>query len=463
MSDPLSLDEKTIDLCIDAVYDEGRTVDDFLVLYPESKVAEPLLRLSERLQSARSRIAAPTEFRSSAWERLESRMEQAAPTHATALGRSNGRSVEQPRSRKKIPWHIFHAPATRTASQPKARPRQAFRSNPQRLLHVYAFAFAVILLVLLATATTAYASRSLPGELFYQVKIASEQARLALATSSTADTRLHIQFAGQRFQEIKGLIQHGMTAQLPPTVRSYQEEINQVVTAYFTSPDIPQQDKDGLLRQLTELLASNDQQITILLADLPTDHPEVTRETITFIVNEMKPAAEMTYQLFADLREEIYLDKDLLEELHSFPNLETVIAPEITTLTRESPTCTPMSVFLRTPTPGATSTKEEEPELPKLVTTPRPTPWITNWATLIPDFTFTPSAEWIETLIPTEIIGIAPTYLPTYLPTYFPTSEPEDGNYGEGDDGGDDEFPGWDWPTDFPDNDEETPPDWWQP
>lgn len=440
MNDPLSIHDAILDLCINAIYDQGKTVDDCLAQYPESKAVEPILRLAEQLQSAR-RLSAPADFRLVTRDRLE----QQLPVHP--------RSLRQPGSFWPVekPAPNGHLPSRRTAArtrQPTAGQAVPHRAAP-RSTWASAIGVALIILLLLVSTTNVYASNALPGEPLYGVKIASEKVQLALAPSDAQNASLHLQFAGERFREMRALIEREKTPHLRDAVQSYQAEIN-TVNSYLASPKMAEQDKTRVLRQLSQQIVDNNQQLSMLLTDLPKAHPDVPAATVVLIQSETQPAVQFMHQMFPMLRDMILENKDLMKEFQGFPGLESPTEPVVKERTATPVPLATLTIFLPTSLPGVILTEGGETEWPTSVTTARPTQWPTDWATLFPVTTVTP-------LPPSFLIQ---TLFPTYPPTRTPTQRPANPNGNTPDD----QFPGWQWPTDFPDdNDKEPTPGWVQP
>ena len=69
------------------------------------------------------------------------------------------------------------------------------------------------MLLLLTGGVTAASSSSLPGELLYPVKIASERTRLALTLSDIGKAKLEVTFAERRAKEIAELARKGKADQ----------------------------------------------------------------------------------------------------------------------------------------------------------------------------------------------------------------------------------------------------------
>jgi hypothetical protein len=462
MNDLLPDNANILDECLSALSDQGKTVDDCLASMPESQAVEPLLRLAGRLQAAR-RLTAPLAFRQSACQRLEQRI--AANANAQA---DSPVPIRTPPDAIGIPPDAIDIPQTLALPRADQR-RTAHRLFPvlrlpvlHRPAWVYAACFVLLLCALLVSTTSGYASRALPGDPFYPLKIASEQVQLALAPSPARDASLHLKFADQRFEEMTTLISAEKTDHLGATVTSYRQELN-AVNSYAQSKEITPPEKAVVVRQLTQQIVNHDRQLSDLLSALAKTSPATTGETLNLIRTETQPAADLLRVMFAVLRDEIRQDSDLLKEFEDFSEFEKLMEPGPT---RRAETPAPRATstrFLWTPTPtsGVSTLEEEESELPSRVNPDWPTHWITDWATLIPDILTTPRPGLIETLLPDPLPEILPTYIPTYLPTYLPTFfPPDDGDDDDGDD--DDAPPGWEWPEDFPDEEDfEGPPSCW--
>ena len=97
-----------------------------------------------------------------------------------------------------------------------ARPPAATPLRPSALQRRWLFGLSPLLTILLvaavilaSTSTTVYAAQtSAPGHFLYPVKIASEDVRLSLASSSTDKVGMDIEFANRRLQEISSLAQN---------------------------------------------------------------------------------------------------------------------------------------------------------------------------------------------------------------------------------------------------------------
>ncbi|MFA6533570.1 MAG: DUF5667 domain-containing protein [Patescibacteria group bacterium] len=90
----------------------------------------------------------------------------------------------------------------------------------------------VIVFLLGSSVTSAWADRSLPGDLLYNVKITTEKVQSAITTSAEDKTKLEMEFAGKRLDEIKRLSAEqptsGRQKEIKNTLASYKKNLEQV-------------------------------------------------------------------------------------------------------------------------------------------------------------------------------------------------------------------------------------------
>ena len=160
--------EDILDTCLDRITLKGDSIERCLESYPEQAVElEPLLRAAISIKEGSS-IEPRPEFRQLAKARLLS-----------ALA-----AKEEKRERRRLPLWGW-----------------------QRR---WAVAIAVILVLFLAGGGTVVASsNSLPGDLLYPVKIATEEVQAFFTFGDEARANLHIKFAERRVKEIELLAERG--------------------------------------------------------------------------------------------------------------------------------------------------------------------------------------------------------------------------------------------------------------
>ncbi len=84
---------------------------------------------------------------------------------------------------------------------------------------------AVLVILIIGGASTAASARSQPDDLLYPVKLAAEQARLALTFSEPAKTDLRLQMAETRVNELAYLAGKGDTAAIESVVRKLESNL----------------------------------------------------------------------------------------------------------------------------------------------------------------------------------------------------------------------------------------------
>jgi hypothetical protein len=93
----------------------------------------------------------------------------------------------------------------------------------------WAVAVSTVLVVLLAgVGTVAASADALPDEPLYAVKLATERARIALASSDTDRAELHIQFAERRATEIAEMARQGESGEIPALSEQVANHLDKV-------------------------------------------------------------------------------------------------------------------------------------------------------------------------------------------------------------------------------------------
>ncbi|MEE9398792.1 MAG: DUF4382 domain-containing protein, partial [Dehalococcoidales bacterium] len=118
---------------------------------------------------------------------------------------------------------------------------------------------AILVLFTLSSGMVAASSNSLPGELLYPVKIATEQTRLVLTPSAEGKAKLHIALAERRMEEMTEMSRRGQSeqvAKLVPMVVQHLEEAKQVIVALGEGKDAQEMKtklEESAIRQLAGL------------------------------------------------------------------------------------------------------------------------------------------------------------------------------------------------------------------
>ncbi|MDO8885389.1 DUF5667 domain-containing protein [Candidatus Oleimmundimicrobium sp.] len=90
-------------------------------------------------------------------------------------------------------------------------------------------AAAILIVVLLSGGTVMASASSLPGDLLYPVKIATEEVQLFLTFNKTAKAELHLKFAEKRLNEIKAIDQDEIDVNLDNIVSSMTKHLNKAM------------------------------------------------------------------------------------------------------------------------------------------------------------------------------------------------------------------------------------------
>jgi len=184
--------EQTLEECLELLR-QGVSLEECLVRYPEdAEELEPLLRTAQLTQS---------------------RLTFKIPT----------RAQDRIRARVMAEWNREHAPREERWHLPVFVPRRALVT-----------ACVVLALLLGGTGTAMAAGGTVPGDVLYPVKMATEEVRLAFTFSDLAKAELHVDLAEQRVGEIRRLVDRGepeRITQLAARVVAHLEETGRIVTA----------------------------------------------------------------------------------------------------------------------------------------------------------------------------------------------------------------------------------------
>ncbi|MCP4520020.1 MAG: hypothetical protein GY824_32895, partial [Delftia sp.] len=170
-------------------------------------------------------------------------MAQAARQHYRAVPQSPGGLVSG-RERMLAEAARQRARGSSTVPTPKTG-RKTWRISVMRL--VTALLVAVLGVVGLGGGAVWAASDSLPGDFLYPLKLATEDARLALASGSEKQVELELQFIEERVDEARELAADG---QAPPdeTITRLEQHIEHALAQAQAASE----EKDELLLQVIE-------------------------------------------------------------------------------------------------------------------------------------------------------------------------------------------------------------------
>jgi len=179
--------------CIEDIKAGRSSLEDCLAKYPSiSKKLEPLLRIALEIRE-------PPDVKPSPAFKVRARVQLMEQIHAK-------RAVTK--------WRGF---------------RYSVQTKPvlyKRKFNMIAIIIAALLAVSAMGGGTVYASQdSLPDDALYQVKLATEQARLVLTTNDAAKAKLHLTFAGSRIEEMAALVEKERPEKVNMAVNGYDRAI----------------------------------------------------------------------------------------------------------------------------------------------------------------------------------------------------------------------------------------------
>ncbi len=178
--------EDILDNCLERLF-KGESIDDCLRDYPsQASELEPLLKTSLALLQKSAAIQPNPAFKARVGSQLQGML-----------------LVKREKAEKKAMGSIWR--------------------------RRWAVAVSTVLVVLLAgIGTVAASADALPDEPLYAVKLATEQARIALAFSDTDRAELHIQFAEQRATEIAEVARKGQVSEIPALTEQVARHLDEV-------------------------------------------------------------------------------------------------------------------------------------------------------------------------------------------------------------------------------------------
>ena len=177
--------------CIEDVKTGRCSVEDCLAKYPSvSKQLEPLLRLALEIRE-------PPDVKPSTAFKVKARVQLMEQIQAMR-GVTKWRGFRYSGQRKPILY--------------------------KRRFNMVAIIVAIVLAVSALGGGTVYASQdSLPGDVWYPVKLGTEQVRLVLTTSDTAKVELCLTFANSRLEEMAALVEKEKPEKISIAVNGYEE------------------------------------------------------------------------------------------------------------------------------------------------------------------------------------------------------------------------------------------------
>nr|HID14815.1 hypothetical protein [Anaerolineae bacterium] len=358
MRNPFVRFEDILDDCITAIQERGESVADCLVRYPaQREELEPLLRLTIRLQAART-LQAPPEFRRVSTIRVRNVI-AARPHRVERVGA------------KPNPLRYIQ------------RRLQALFGT-QRRLPAIATISVVLAIWLLVGGGTVYASAgALPGDALYPVKRAVEAVQLAVSLNDASDAMLHLAFAARRLDEAAALLKEERLQDIGQALTDYEAQVGSVLAFFDEDSDLSPDEQALLADLLATAQAHHEARLTLLLDQVP----GAARPAIELALTASRAARDQALEVVGgrpgrpeDLPEPPVDVLTVPPEASPQPPTE-VTAP--TTVPTQPPTPTPLPeppTSIPSPEPSIPVPSPERPEWPTPSGWPTP-PETPEWPT----------------------------------------------------------------------------------
>jgi hypothetical protein len=236
-----------LDVCLDAVLNEGQTLEEALGRFPEH---------AERL-----RPILEAELEALLWLRQGS---SALDPHPGFVRASQGRLLGELGAAGRVPW-------SRASAWMSGR-NAGFSLKLTRAQLAGRVVLALLLLASLwiSLDRSLQASHtSLPGDPLYPVKLAAENVRLWAAPGASGKARLHTEFAQLRLLELQSLVIEGQYEQVAATVERYEIHVRGAVLAIMRVADRDMEEAHALALTLRGALAPHTDLVLLISGGAP--------------------------------------------------------------------------------------------------------------------------------------------------------------------------------------------------
>ncbi len=252
------------------------------------------------------------------------------------------------------------------------------------------------------------ASTALPGDPIYGVKIALEDASLALAGDQAATAELHMRYAQRRLDEIQALAAENRVDEIAETVLMYEEHVNQTIRYMLALKGLDQGRANELALSLHAMLVRNIDVLQLLAETAP----KGVGEQIERVLLVSAGVVELLGNSVADI--------PLPPFFTATPTSVPTIRPSVT-LAALDPTPVPAATRTALPTPAPTqAVSPTTPATPVWSATPTERVILTPVPTASATRTRKPDRQ--PTATPTVADTQTPTPTPTALPSWTPTA-----------------------------------------
>ncbi len=362
--------EDTLDLCVIAMSNGERSLDECLLAYPQHQEAlEPLLKLTGRLRGAQG-LKPPAGFRAAALSRFQEK--SVHPDKPAKSPYPTRRPSEAPRSA-----HNHAAPP------PSAGPRRVLPDRSRMGRPVYLALMILALMVLFTSTLTFAANNAIPGGSLYPVKRAIEDARLSLSRSVVGDQQLHLRFATRRMVEVDRLLRLNRDLYIDIALENYSQHVAYINNT-LKSPGLPEKARSVIAGRILNNLYLGEAQLQTLYERISPEQRAAIRQAM----QDAKQARLLASQV-----------------VESLPDARTTIRETLISTLALSGTRPAAQITLQASFPGATGTPIVNPTD---FIFPTPDPSLVSVSPELPGwFIKTPDARRLATLYPTIYATLA--------------------------------------------------------
>jgi hypothetical protein len=232
-----------LDDSLEAISNQGRTVDECLALHPSYRTElAPLLHLAARLHAAHS-LAPSTEFRTASVNRLRGQLKPRSPGFS--------RNGKQDR--------------TRTALTTR-------RLNLSPLL------VGLLLTIFLALSSGIWfaSAQALPGDTFYPMKSYAEKFQLVVISNEANRANLRLDFATRRLRESQALLDQNRDDLLGQAMNDYAKQMDEESNLLDAGSPLSMSDQIALANRLLTSLPQHQSALAGILEDVaPKDRESI--------------------------------------------------------------------------------------------------------------------------------------------------------------------------------------------
>lgn len=235
--------------CIEDVQSGRKSVAECLEAHPELRdQLEPALRMVERLTTARQ-LSAPEGFKQVAQIRIQNRIAQrlhqtqSRPSYSQRLSGS---------WRRWSGWRRI-GQATDIVQKP------GFMS--QRSMVWLGLVVYLIVTSLLTSGVVYASSKALPGDVLYPAKLIVERFQIVLSGSDNQDTELYLNFATERLDEARQLIERNRVADIGQPLDEYGREVTIALNILSQNEKITDQRLQDVANLVYQKLDQHEEQL----------------------------------------------------------------------------------------------------------------------------------------------------------------------------------------------------------